>query len=1113
MTRIEIHDKNHDICIKITPIKATKPHSDYTEIKKMLPDLADCIVTRGSTCVVYYANDDAGNRYLVKQFTVEEGSSPSLEINRKISQYYNGKGSNYFLKQAYVGTDGVTQYHLFEAVNGSTLTCESPVMIKDFLRIFKEYKGFVESLDALHQLGYIHFDVKSENIFRFKANESDHHIMQVLDFGSACLKSEVIENLKTNGESGYIYANTPEWYDEDDKALLCQGIRAGDTSLSCVLDLTAAVKVLCYLVCGEIDGFDFGYISEGKSKYEGIISKLYEMWDRATSCELAKRYVNCSDLIRDIDVLIESIEGNIKNPESLRLASKNTLIEGSGEQGCYDKLIADLKKEYFKEHRELKSDNGIRIGQLLEEINSDLLSYICVENDIYGCIGSSTPIESYLNRSRDKCNVLLFGNGGGGKSTALRALYLKSLSFKKGKTTHLYLSGEDFKNGEVSFYEKKIISVLNNRYKNCNVGALIENSKTNLIILFDTLDEIPDEIADKIFEEIGELSRLSNRFIMTSRESVSIRSAFAGTVTGEFLPLLENQISAVAPSVLARKDKRLIELLRSPMLMSIFLKLNNSGPKHIHTAEDLIKAYLRKIYNSCNRNGSEPLFNKHIGDVAEYCVRKYAKDDAQLAEAKAFIKNNKLDHIIRFTEYNETESVNGSNDNRDTKYYRAVFSHKLYEDYFKSIWLLDFFSESMKNERVKIHHFYFDESADIKRNLSPYWIGEIKKRFIKKYFNKGDNADGEKNDEIYSAVNNFIRQLDKADINQKQSGAQAKKHIEAIKNIINIVVLCCDGNLADINENKTLVNWGSLTKYFFTLVDFENVKSAFIPWNINVRRHMKDVDLAARASESSYSEYREGEQTKSMECALYSKHLVVSSKNIFCKSKKGSLYSKNGRKLICATRPISEDGVYEISENVRSISKSAFKYCVCKEFKVNNDLYFEKDGILYEKKTKKLIKYPIHKEIQKFELIDAENVSPYAFANAINLKSVDLTQLKSKAIPSSIFENSNIENVDLPNGISCIGSRAFYGCNRLTSLKTVADNSQASATFILNKAFYGCAKLTDLSGINNIKYIGSLALAETKSLEQLPISNKYWYIAKNAFENSCINQPPLIEKT
>ena len=174
---------------------------------------------------------------------------------------------------------------------------------------------------------------------------------------------------------------------------------------------------------------------------------------------------------------------------------------------------------------------------------------------------------------------------------------------------------------------------------------------------------------------------------------------------------------------------------------------------------------------------------------------------------------------------------------------------------------------------------------------------------------------------------------------------------------------------------------------------------------------------------------------------------------------------------------------------------------------------YGKNGILYEKKTKKLIKYPIHKEIQKFELIDAENVSPYAFANAINLKSVDLTQLKSKVIPSSIFENSNIENVDLPNGISCIGSRAFYGCNRLTSLKTAADNSQASATFILNKAFYGCAKLTDLSGISNIKYIGSLALAETKSLEQLPISSKYWYIAKNAFENSCINQPPLIEKT
>lgn len=1089
------------------------------EMEAKYPHLKNCIFACGGTCIVYYADN---RKYLVKQLykdTIDEDYLKKIrEINENMAAYYLEKESNYFLRQIWAGEENKVYYEVFVATNGSTIGSSPLENVNDFITLFKEYRGFLKSLSALHEVGYVHFDVKPDNIFKYRANEGDSYTMQLFDFGSARLIDDVVKNLQSDDGEGFIYEVTPGWYDHHDIDKYCQAIKIDD-SISKVLDLTAAVKVLVELVCGNPDGLSVGFdASMISSGFLGVKQKLSDIYHKAMNKDFSKRYVNCQDLMTDIDIIIESLEGNIKEPEALRLIAKNTLGDNADDLKCVDKFVMDSKKLYYKEHNE-----SATIEKMLDDINLDILPFIKVDDKEYAHFDSddergslsndrSSPLELYLTENRrESKNLLLFGNGGGGKSTTLKHLYLKSQLFKKGKNVYLYLSGKDFKETP---NRNNILSILNYRYHNCNIRKMVESRKNNLIILFDALDEIPSDIENDVYSEIEKLSAYKNLFIMTSREKPNLALGLSNVTEGEFCPLSDKQIENVAPHAFNEKNDKLLELLKNPMLMSIYLKLNRQAKnRKIQCAEHLIDEYLKKIYYSVHPNGEDLLFRHDILEIAKYCVYKITNAEEILA-AKKLVKNGKLEHIIRFQEYTRTVKNNGSNEASEIKYHKAVFTHKLYEDFFKGVWLYDFFTRAIREEDFTISRFYFNNLVKLEKNLTPYFANKIRNELIKLYA-----ADSKSNDEmtnVYNAINSFISHFERADVKKRFANERKnQKHLKAIKNIVNLIVLCCDGCMVDIEKNKPLVDLGCFSKIFFDVVNFEKVNSAYVPWYINVNSQMKSLNnskssIALQVNTGAEGSGDDREQDVNFDCILYSKHLVVSKWNLSCKSEKGSLYSKWGNKLICATRAnINENGEesYEISKNVSAISKTAFKYCVCEEFTANDNKRFStKDGVLYENKTRTLIKYPVKKAVSRFKLIEAENVYPYAFANAKMLKSVDLADLKSKALPTSLFEGSTVENVDLPDSISCIGERAFCDCRQLTSLSISGSDVSTNATRILDKAFYGCTRLTKFIVPKNVNYIGKLALAETKSLEDLLINPSCAYIADDSFKNSSANQ-------
>ncbi len=84
----------------------------------------------------------------------------------------------------------------------------------------------------------------------------------------------------------------------------------------------------------------------------------------------------------------------------------------------------------------------------------------------------------------------------------------------------------------------------------------------------------------------------------------------------------------------------------------------------------------------------------------------------------------------------------------------------------------------------------------------------------------------------------------------------------------------------------------------------------------------------------------------------------------------------------------------------------------------------------------------------------------------------------------SIFKNSNIESIVLPNTVTTIGDNAFYN----TPLKSITANGIRNLN---ERSFYGCEQLADIN-FPDLRYIGKEALFGCKLLTQdleLPLVN------------------------
>ena len=111
----------------------------------------------------------------------------------------------------------------------------------------------------------------------------------------------------------------------------------------------------------------------------------------------------------------------------------------------------------------------------------------------------------------------------------------------------------------------------------------------------------------------------------------------------------------------------------------------------------------------------------------------------------------------------------------------------------------------------------------------------------------------------------------------------------------------------------------------------------------------------------------------------------------------------------------------------------------------------------------------------------------------------NMTNYTSLSKKNPFNQNPNIKSVDIKNGVTSIGSCAFYYCTSLTSV-TIGN----SVTSIGDSAFYNCKSLTSITILDSVTSIGSSAFYGCTSLTSVAIPNSVTSIGSSAF-SGCTN--------
>lgn len=137
----------------------------------------------------------------------------------------------------------------------------------------------------------------------------------------------------------------------------------------------------------------------------------------------------------------------------------------------------------------------------------------------------------------------------------------------------------------------------------------------------------------------------------------------------------------------------------------------------------------------------------------------------------------------------------------------------------------------------------------------------------------------------------------------------------------------------------------------------------------------------------------------------------------------------------------------------------------------------------------------------------------YACSNMISVSIPD----SIVSIGKSAFCNcSSLTSISIPNGMTSIGSRAFYNCSKLTSI-----SFPESVTSIGASAFHNCSSLTSISIPNGTAAVDRMAFYDCPKLLSVTIpgwivsggSNEYSHGRFSAYFNSDVKEITIAEGT
>lgn len=145
-------------------------------------------------------------------------------------------------------------------------------------------------------------------------------------------------------------------------------------------------------------------------------------------------------------------------------------------------------------------------------------------------------------------------------------------------------------------------------------------------------------------------------------------------------------------------------------------------------------------------------------------------------------------------------------------------------------------------------------------------------------------------------------------------------------------------------------------------------------------------------------------------------------------------------------RAFQSTGVEEfnIPENVESIAATFISFSNLSRINVdsNNKYFMSVDGILFDKDSTRLIKYPAKRDGSSYEVPNTiKTIDVNAFDSCINLQTIVIADSVEK-IGDSAFDGSKLKTINLGGGITNISNKPFYGAWNLTNINVITENDK-----------------------------------------------------------------------
>ena len=204
----------------------------------------------------------------------------------------------------------------------------------------------------------------------------------------------------------------------------------------------------------------------------------------------------------------------------------------------------------------------------------------------------------------------------------------------------------------------------------------------------------------------------------------------------------------------------------------------------------------------------------------------------------------------------------------------------------------------------------------------------------------------------------------------------------------------------------------------------------------------------------------------------------------------GVKYSKDWKRLLWA--PSGLKGEYSIRKGVKVIENSAFCWCESlTNINIPDSVTNIGDGAFAWCKSLTKITIPS-------SVVNMNGNSFLGWSGDLYNESkafvYERQVLFNKDKTTLIAYRSKEKNYIIPNSVTNIGIRAFWGCESLTKI-----NIPDSVTNIGDSAFCGCKSLTSINIPNSVTNIGNSAFSACKSLTCIKIPNSVTNIGNDAF--------------